>query len=44
MPEIKLMPLLLDLDMLEDAVTDSGQLSLLKEEFRSYFRKVLGKA
>lgn len=37
-------PLLLDLDMLEDAVTDSGQLSLLKEELRSYFRKVLGKA
>jgi hypothetical protein len=36
-------PLLLDLDQLEDAVTDSGALSLVKEEMRSYFRKVLGK-
>ena len=35
-------PLLLDLEMLEDAVTDSGALSLLKEELRTYFRKVLG--
>jgi hypothetical protein len=35
-------PLLLDLEMLEDAVTDSGALSLLKEELRIYFRKVLG--
>ncbi len=35
-------PLRLDLDMLEDAVTDSGALSLLKEELRAYFRKVLG--
>jgi hypothetical protein len=37
-------PLRLDLEMLEDAVTDSGALSLLKEELRTYFRKVLGKA
>ncbi len=36
-------PLLLDLEMLEDAVTDSGAMSLLKEELRGYFRKVLGK-
>jgi hypothetical protein len=36
-------PLRLDLDMLEDAATDSGQLSLLKEELRGYFRKVLGR-
>ncbi|HEV8309994.1 MAG TPA: hypothetical protein VGW35_20210 [Methylomirabilota bacterium] len=36
-------PLRLDLEMLEDAVTDSGALSLLKEEMRTYFRKVLGK-
>ena len=36
-------PLLLDLEMLEDAVTDSGALSLIKEELRAYFRKVLGK-
>jgi len=37
-------PLRLDLEMLEDAVTDSGALSLLKEELRAYFRKVLGKS
>ena len=37
-------PLRLDLEMLEDAVTDSGALSLLKEELRTYFRKVLGKS
>ena len=37
-------PLLLDIEMLEDAVTDSGALSLLKEELRAYFRKVLGKS
>ncbi len=36
-------PLRLELDMLEDAVTDSGALSLLKEELRAYFRKVLGR-
>ncbi|MGH7322660.1 MAG: hypothetical protein ACRELA_23985 [Candidatus Rokuibacteriota bacterium] len=36
-------PLLLDLEMLEEAVTDSGQASLIKEELRTYFRKVLGK-
>ena len=35
-------PLLLDLEMLEDAVTDSGQLSLVKEAMRAYFRRVLG--
>jgi hypothetical protein len=37
-------PLLLDIEMLEDAVTDSGAMSLLKEELRGYFRRVLGKA
>jgi hypothetical protein len=37
-------PLRLDIEMLEDAVTDSGALSLLKEELRTYFRKVLGKS
>lgn len=37
-------PLRLDIEMLEDAVTDSGALSLLKEELRGYFRKVLGKS
>ncbi len=37
-------PLRLDLEMLEDAVTDSGALSLLKEELRGYFRRVLGKS
>ncbi len=36
-------PLRLDLETLEDAVTDSGALSLLKEEMRAYFRKVLGR-
>jgi len=36
-------PLLLDLETLEDAVTDSGSLSLVKEELRTYFRRVLGK-
>jgi hypothetical protein len=35
-------PLRLELEMLEDAVTDSGAMSLLKEELRGYFRKVLG--
>ena len=35
-------PLLLDIEMLEDAVTDSGAQSLVKEELRTYFRKVLG--
>ena len=35
-------PLVLDLERLEDAVTDSGQRSLLKEELRAYFRRVLG--
>jgi hypothetical protein len=37
-------PLRLDIDMLEDAVTDSGAMALLKEELRGYFRKVLGTA
>jgi hypothetical protein len=37
-------PLRLDLEMLEDAVTDSGALSLVKEELWTYFRKVLGKS
>ncbi len=36
-------PLLLDLEMLEDAVTDSGAQSLVKEELRGYFRRVLGR-
>jgi|SRR5881397_3377733 len=36
-------PLILDLELLEDAVTDSGKLSLLKEEMRAYFRRVLGR-
>jgi hypothetical protein len=36
-------PLRLDLETLEDAVTDSGAQSLVKEEMRAYFRKVLGK-
>ena len=35
-------PLLLDLETLEDAVTDSGAQSLVKEEMRGYFRRVLG--
>ena len=35
-------PLQLDLEMLEDSLTDSGARSLLKEEIRTYFRKVLG--
>jgi hypothetical protein len=37
-------PLRLDLETLEDAVTDSGALSLVKEEMRTYFRKVLGRS
>jgi hypothetical protein len=36
-------PLRLELEMLEDAVTDSGAMSLVKEELRTYFRKVLGR-
>jgi hypothetical protein len=36
-------PLRLELDMLEDAVTDSGALSLVKEEMRAYFRRVQGR-
>lgn len=35
-------PLRLDLELLEDAATDSGAMSLLKEELRRYFRRVLG--
>ncbi len=37
-------PLRLDLEMLEDAVTDPGALSFLKEELRGYFRRVRGTA
>lgn len=36
-------PLRLELDTLEDAVTDSGALSLVKEEMRTYFRRVQGR-
>ena len=36
-------PLRLELDSLEDAATDSGAQSLVKEDLRAYFRKVLGK-
>jgi hypothetical protein len=36
-------PLLLELETLEDAVTDSGALSLIKEEMRAYFRRVQGR-
>ena len=35
-------PLQIDIETLEDALTDSGARSLLKEEIRGYFRKVLG--
>jgi len=35
-------PLQVEIDMLEDSLTDPGARSLLKEEIRSYFRKVLG--
>lgn len=35
-------PLQLGLDRLEDARTDSGARSEIKEALRSYFRKVLG--
>lgn len=35
-------PLVLDLELLEDAVVDSGKLSLVKETMRTYFRRVLG--
>jgi hypothetical protein len=36
------MPLLLDLELLEDAVTDSGRQALLTEEVRQYVRRTLG--
>jgi hypothetical protein len=36
-------PLQLDLDVLEDALIESGARSILKEEIRTYFRKVLGR-
>jgi hypothetical protein len=36
-------PLRLELETLEDAVTDSGALSLIKEEMRGYFRRVQGR-
>ena len=35
-------PLRLDLEQLEDAVTDSGGLAPVKEALRGYFRRVLG--
>jgi len=35
-------PLQLDLEQLEDAVTDSGGLAPVKEALRGYFRRVLG--
>jgi hypothetical protein len=34
-------PLLLDLELLEDAVTDSGRQALLTEEVRQYVRRTL---
>jgi hypothetical protein len=36
-------PLRLELDTLEDAVTEAGARALVREELRSYFRKVQGK-
>jgi hypothetical protein len=36
------LPLLLDLELLEDAVTDSGRQALLKEQLRDYVRRTLG--
>jgi hypothetical protein len=36
------LPLLLDLELLEDAITDSGRQALLKEELRSHVRRTLG--
>jgi len=35
-------PLLLDLEELEDAVTDSGRLALVTEAVRGYVRRTLG--
>ena len=35
-------PLVLDLELLEDAVTDSGRQALLTEEVRQYIRRTLG--
>jgi hypothetical protein len=35
-------PLLLDLEELEDAATDSGRLALVTEAVREYVRKTLG--
>ena len=35
-------PLLLDLELLEDAVTDSGRQALLTEEVRQFIRRTLG--
>jgi hypothetical protein len=35
-------PLVLDLELLEDAVTDSGRQALLTEEVRQYVRRTLG--
>jgi hypothetical protein len=36
-------PLILDLERLEDAVTDAGARALLTEDLRGYFRKVQGR-
>jgi hypothetical protein len=36
------LPLVLDLELLEDAVTDSGRQALLTEEVRQYVRRTLG--
>lgn len=36
-------PLRLDLETLEDAVTDPAVMSLLKEQLREYLRRVLGR-
>jgi hypothetical protein len=35
-------PLLLELELLEDAVTDSGRQALLKEQLRGYVRAIVG--
>lgn len=37
-------PLQLDLDLLDDAKTNSGARAQLKEEIRLYFRRVLGES
>jgi hypothetical protein len=37
------LPLLLDLELLEDAVTDSGRQALVTEEVRQYVRRTLAR-